>query len=272
MLFSSMIFLWVFFPVVIVGIAFLTWLPGLTERRRIWCKNRFLLICSLFFYAWGGIGYVLIMLGVILVDFFGARLVDAQSGKNRKRILIITVLANLLVLFFFKYFNMMVALAETLVAACSGGLQNGFLADLFSLQGTGAFHLPKIVLPIGISFFTFQAISYVIDVYRGQEPQTNILDFALYISLFPQLIAGPIVQYSDIARELKNRAETREDFLYGVRRFCQGMGKKVLIANTLGNAADQIWGLGTDRISGGLAWLGIISYTLQIYYDFSGYS
>lgn len=133
--------------------------------------------------------------------------------------------------------------------------------------------IAKIVLPIGISFFTFQAMSYVVDVYRDTvPPQTNILDFALYISLFPQLIAGPIVQYSDIAMALQQRRESMEDFLYGVKRFCFGMGKKVLIANTLGHVADQIWGLEIDQLGAALAWLGMISYTLQIYYDFSGYS
>lgn len=272
MLFSSMIFLWFFFPFVIIGNTFLAWLPGLTKKGRIQCKNRFLLICSLLFYAWGGIYYVLIMLGVILIGFFGAQWMSLKKGKGRKYILAAVVFANFLVLFFFKYFNMMVSMAETVIAACSGELQGNFLSALFTMQGTGRFHFPQIVLPIGISFFIFQAVSYVIDVYRGEKPQTDILDFALYISLFPQLIAGPIVQYGDIAKQLMNRVETRESFLYGVKRFCQGMGKKVLIANTLGNVADQIWGVEVSQIGAWVAWLGIISYTFQIYYDFSGYS
>lgn len=123
---------------------------------------------------------------------------------------------------------------ETIFALGRGEVGNGFWTELFSLQGTGELHIAKIVLPIGISFFTFQAMSYVIDVYQeSTPPQRNILDFALYVSLFPQLIAGPIVQYSDIARQLEDRRELNGDFLYGIKRFCLGLGKKVLIANTL---------------------------------------
>ncbi len=254
MLFSSMIFLWVFLPFVITGNALLTWLPFFSEKRRIRYKNLFLLACSLFFYAWGGISYILIMLGVILLDFSGAYLLSRQKGKSRKAILAITVILNLLILFFFKYFNMLVAMIETVMAFRGNMLQRSFLSEFFSLQGTGALQIAKIVLPIGISFFTFQAMSYVVDVYRDTvPPQTNILDFALYISLFPQLIAGPIVQYSDIAKELQHRKESMEGFLYGVKRFCFGMGKKVLIANTLGNVADQIWALEINQLGAALA-------------------
>lgn len=225
------------------------------------------------FYAWGGIYYILIMLGVIVIDFFGAHWVSRRRGAGRKALLAATILLNLLILFFFKYFNMLVAMVETVMSWRSGTLQERFLVALFSLEGTGALGIEKIVLPIGISFFTFQAMSYVVDVYRDTvPPQTNILDFALYISLFPQLIAGPIVQYSDIAASLNHREESMEDFLEGVRRFCYGLGKKVLISNTLGNTADQIWAIETNELGAGLAWLGMISYTLQIYYDFSGYS
>ena len=273
MLFSSMIFLWVFLPLVIIGNALLTCLPIVPKARKIQYKNYFLLVCSLFFYAWGGISYVLIMLGVILLNFFGAHIVSGKIGRSRKVALTLTIVLNLAILFFFKYFNMLVAMVETLMAFRDHTLQRSFLAEFFSLEGTGALQIARIALPIGISFFTFQAMSYVIDVYRDTvPPQTNILDFALYISLFPQLIAGPIVQYSDIANALGHRTESIEDFLYGVRRFCYGMGKKVLIANTLGNVADQIWALETDQLGAALAWLGMISYTFQIYYDFSGYS
>lgn len=273
MLFSSMIFLWVFLPFVIIGNALFTWLPMPSEQRRMRCKNLFLLVCSLFFYAWGGISYILIMLGVILLNFLGAFLLSRKRGKSRKALLVLTVILNLFILFFFKYFNMLVAMVETVMAFRGNLLQRRFLSELFSLQGTGALQIAQVVLPIGISFFTFQAMSYVVDVYRDTvPPQTNILDFALYISLFPQLIAGPIVQYSDIASALRRRTQTREDFLYGIKRFCFGMGKKVLIANTLGNVADQIWALETGQLGAALAWLGMISYTFQIYYDFSGYS
>ncbi len=273
MLFSSMIFLWVFLPFVIIGNALFTFLPISSPVKKIKCKNCFLLACSLFFYAWGGISYILIMLGVILLNFLGAHIVSGKKGRSRKTALALTIVLNLLILFFFKYFNMLVAMVETIIALRNNTLQRGFLTEFFSLEGTGALQIARIALPIGISFFTFQAMSYVIDVYRDTvPPQTNILDFALYISLFPQLIAGPIVQYSDIANALRHRTESMEDLLYGVRRFCYGMGKKVLIANTLGNVADQIWAMETDQLGAALAWLGIISYTFQIYYDFSGYS
>lgn len=273
MLFSSMVFLWIFFPFVIVGNTLLSVLPIPSKRQRIRYKNYFLLVCSLFFYAWGGIYYALIMAGVIALNFLGAKWLSSKEGKSRKGILAFVVLLNLLILFFFKYFNMLVAMAETILALGEGSMDGGFWMEFFSLEGTGALHIARIALPIGISFFTFQAMSYVIDVYRkATPPQTNILDFALYVSLFPQLIAGPIVQYSDIARQLKDRRESESDFLYGVERFCLGLGKKVLIANTLGNVADQVWALETDGIGAGLAWLGLFSYTFQIYYDFSGYS
>lgn len=273
MLFSSMLFLWIFLPVVLIGNGLLSRLPHADERQKIRRKNIFLLLCSLFFYAWGGIYYILIMLGVIVLDFLGAYLISRQRGNGRKALLAVSVLLNLLILFFFKYFNMLIAMVETLMSWRSGTLQDRFLVELFSLQGTGALGIEKIVLPIGISFFTFQAMSYVVDVYRDTvPPQTNILDFALYISLFPQLIAGPIVQYSDIAAALRCRQESMEDFLEGVRRFCYGLGKKVLLSNTLGSTADQIWALETNELGAGLAWLGMLSYTLQIYYDFSGYS
>ncbi|MDE5893947.1 MAG: hypothetical protein K2H45_13580, partial [Acetatifactor sp.] len=198
MLFSSMIFLWVFLPFVIIGNALLTFLPIASRERKIQYKNYFLLACSLFFYAWGGISYVLIMLGVILLNFFGGYIVSGRKGRSRRSVLALTIVLNLLILFFFKYFNMLVAMVETVMAFREDILQKNFLVEFFSLEGTGALQLAKIALPIGISFFTFQAMSYVIDVYRDTvPPQTNILDFALYISLFPQLIAGPIVQYSD---------------------------------------------------------------------------
>ena len=141
------------------------------------------------------------------------------------------------------------------------------------MEGTGALGLKEIVLPIGISFFTFQAMSYVIDVYKGEsEAQENILDFALYVSLFPQLIAGPIVQYKDVSGQILNRKESIDLFLYGIKRFSYGMGKKVLIANTLAEVSDAIFALETQKLGAPVAWLGMIAYTFQIYYDFSGYS
>ncbi len=272
MLFSSMVFLWIFFPFVIAGNALLGLLPCSSEEKRIRRKNCFLLVCSIFFYAWGGVWYVLIMLGVIVLNFWGALLLSGSGGRSRRGFLAVIILLNILLLFFFKYFNMLIAMVETVMAVSQGGLEGSFWECFFSLEGTGALQMPRIALPIGISFFIFQAMSYVVDVYRGAPPEKSLLDFALYVSLFPQLIAGPIVQYNDIAGQLRVRSESGEDFLYGVRRFVHGLGKKVLIANTLGSVADQIWALETTHVGAGTAWLGMISYTFQIYYDFSGYS
>lgn len=279
MLFNSMVFLWIFLPIVIIVNFILSILKFSDEKRRIRAKNVFLLIASFVFYAWGGIYYLLIMLCTILIDYLGGHAIhkaDVKSdkstvspGNSKKTALIVTIVLNLSILFFFKYFNMVVVIIENIMAAGPKGLFDAVML----MEGTGALGLKEIVLPIGISFFTFQAMSYVIDVYRGQvEPQDNIIDFALYVSLFPQLIAGPIVHYKDVSEQITSRDETVEMFLSGIKRFCYGMGKKVIIANTLAEVADSIWALEIPKLGAAVAWLGIVSYTLQIYYDFSGYS
>ena len=273
MLFSSMIFLWVFLAITILGNFLLSILPFKEDHTRIRLKNLFLLIMSLFFYAWGGIYYLLIMIASILINFFGGYFIKkAQTKQAKKWVLIGAVILNLSILFFFKYFNMLVVMIESVMQ-----LGQGFSTawnTMIGMQGTGALGLAKIVLPIGISFFTFQAMSYVIDVYTERaDVQENIIDFALYVSLFPQLIAGPIVRYSDVALQLQSRRESLDLFTYGLKRFCYGVGKKVLLSNTFAKIADDIWAVsGTTEIGAATAWLGIIAYTLQIYYDFSGYS
>ena len=267
MLFSSMIFLWVFLPAVLVGYGLIS-LFGKNRKDLIKIKNVFLLAASLVFYAWGGIYYLLIMASSIIVNYLGGLFIGkrAHSKREKKKALIIVVVINLAVLFIFKYFNMMVIVLENIAAPHAGG-------SILGMQGTGAFGLAEIVLPIGISFFTFQAMSYVIDVYRGDVPiQENFLYFALYVSFFPQLIAGPIVRYHEVADQIEGRKEKLAMRAMGIKRFCYGLGKKVLLANTFAAAADKIWSLGTGNITGAVAWLGMICYTLQIYYDFSGYS
>ena len=271
MLFNSMIFLWVFLPIVIIVNFILSILKFKDESVRYKAKNLFLLIASFVFYAWGGIYYLLIMIGTILIDYFGGKFIAKnENNHNKKKTgLVVTIVLNLSVLFFFKYFNMVVIIIENILAL--GG--KGFINAMKYMEGTGALGLKEIVLPIGISFFTFQAMSYVIDVYRGEsEVQENILDFALYVSLFPQLIAGPIVQYKDVASQINGRKESIDTFLYGIKRFSYGMGKKVIIANTLAEVADAIFALETEKLGAPVAWLGIIAYTFQIYFDFSGYS
>ncbi|MBQ8409275.1 MAG: MBOAT family protein [Clostridia bacterium] len=273
MLFSSMIFLWVFFSLVI-GVNYLfNVIPFRSERARIRTKNLFLLITSLIFYAWGGIYYLLIMVASILLNFAGGYVLEkgVKTQSARRVALVVIVVLNMAILFFFKYFNMLIAIIESLMQSGAGFKE--VLNTMISMQGTGALGLAKVVLPIGISFFTFQAMSYVMDIYMGKANlQENIIDFALYVSLFPQLIAGPIVQYADVDLQLRTRKETIDMFVSGQKRFCYGIAKKVLISNTVAKIADDIWALDTQSMGTAVAWLGIIAYTLQIYYDFSGYS
>ncbi len=267
MLFSSMIFLWVFLPVVLIGYTILSSLK-MEEDRRVAAKNALLLAASFFFYAWGGIYYLLIMIASILINYYGGIQIGRYAGNpaRKKRILSLVIFLNLAILFVFKYFNMLVVILENIIDPSGGG-------SILGMEGTGVLGLPEIVLPIGISFFTFQAMSYVIDVYREDvEVQENLFYFALYVSFFPQLIAGPIVRYHEIEKQITSRKETLAKRAQGIKRFCYGIGKKVLLANTFAAVADKIWALETGEITGSVAWLGMICYTLQIYYDFSGYS
>ena len=266
MLFSSMIFLWVFLPCVLIGDAIINMIPFENRAIRTKVKNTFLLVASLIFYAWGGIYYLLIMLTSIGINYVGGQLLAHRYTEeaDRKKCLTIVVCLNLFILFVFKYFNMVGIVIENLIS--DGG-------SILGMQGTGVLNLPYIVLPIGISFFTFQAMSYVIDVYRGDAPvQDDLFSFALYVSFFPQLIAGPIVRYLDVAKEINERKETSYLRVSGIKRFCYGLGKKVLLANVFAETADKIFALEPSLQTGLVAWLGIICYTLQIYYDFSGYS
>ena len=272
MLFSSMIFLWVFLPIVIIGNFILSLIPFRDAYVKTFLKNCFLLLASLFFYAWGGINYLFIMLSSILINYISGRLIHSFENKKalRKLTLTISVIANLGILFFFKYFNMVVISIEALSQNLPFGDK---MHAMIAMEGTGALGIEHIVLPIGISFFTFQSMSYVIDVYMGKARfQRNIFYFALYVALFPQLIAGPIVKYSDVAAQITKRQETVALFSQGIKRFAYGLGKKVLISNTFAQIADEIWALDTATLGTSVAWLGAVSYTLQIYYDFSGYS
>ena len=270
MLFSSMLFIWLFLPFVICGNFLLSVIKFSKEESRTRVKNTFLLLCSILFYAWGEINYLFIMLGSIFLNYIGG-LVISRSYQNKKLKLVIVIALNLGLLFVFKYFNMLVIIIESILSFEGNGIQ--LLQNMLSMQGTGALGLPYIVLPIGISFFTFQAMSYVIDVYwEKTEVQKNLFDFALYVSFFPQLVAGPIVKYSDIAQQLKQRQETIALFVNGQKRFCYGLAKKVLLSNTFAEVCDTIWDMNISNLGTSLAWLGILAYTLQIYYDFSGYS
>lgn len=249
MVFSSLFFLFLFLPIVLI----LYFSVGNKYR------NAILLSASLFFYAWGEFGYVLLMIFSIFLNWIFGMLIDGARSAPTKRKLYLTigVILNLLPLLFFKYGNFVV------------DNFNGLLATL----GGASISITAIHLPIGISFFTFQAISYIVDVYRNTATvQKRPVNLALYISLFPQLIAGPIVRYHDIAKEIVNRRVTLSDFQYGVFRFITGLGKKIFIANNLGAVADNIYHLQVETLPATLLWLGMLTYMLQIYYDFSAYS
>lgn len=238
MVFSTPIFLFLFLPAVLV-------LNYIIPKKYIAAKNVVLLIASLFFYAWGEPKNVLLMLLSIAVNYVCGLLLGRfdSDEKKRKVVLWASVVFNLGLLFFFKYFSFV-----------TGGL------------------FPVIKLPIGISFFTFQIMSYTIDVYRRSvEPQKSLLKLALYISLFPQLIAGPIVRYIDVEKQLTYRECTAEKTARGMIRFSMGLAKKVIISNTVAAICDGIFG-STNTVPAFTAWVGVICYALQIYFDFSGYS
>lgn len=248
MVFSSPVFLFLFLPAILAGYFLL---PTLAAR------NLLLLAGSLCFYAWGELQFVLILLVSIAANaWFGLR-IGASRGRARRLNLAAGLACNLALLGYFKYADFVVAnLNAVLAAAGLGTLSHG-----------------PVHLPLGISFFTFQAMSYIVDVYRRDaEVQESVLGVALYISLFPQLIAGPIVRYGHIAQQLTARHAALDDVAAGVRRFTIGLAKKVLIANTVGDAADEIFSHQSGQLDPVLAWLGVLCYGLQIYFDFSGYS
>ena len=247
MLFSSSVFLFLFLPLVLL----VYYLPLRKWRQG---QNVFLLVASLFFYAWGEPWFVLIMIASILANYgFGLWVARAKgAGRSTRAPLIAAAAANLGLLFVFKYLTFVMGIANRL--------------------GAGLV-IPGIELPIGISFFTFQALSYVLDVNRGRGMvQRSPLKVGLYISFFPQLIAGPIVKYETVAKEIDDRRESWTDFSAGLCRFGVGLAKKVLIANQLAAVADRAFGMGGVGLSAGFAWLGALCYTFQIYFDFSGYS
>ncbi|GKH31670.1 MBOAT family protein [Muricomes sp. OA1] len=245
MLFSSITFLFIFLPVTLA-------LYFIVPHK---FRNIIMLIASLIFYAWGEPVYIILMLLSILLNYICGLDIYHKKGDPQKarRSLIFAVVCNLLLLGFFKYY--------------------GFVLD--SLNAVLPVDIPyrELPLPIGISFYTFQALSYIIDVYRKEvRPQKNILYFAMYISMFPQLIAGPIVRYIDIEEQLKNRTVTMRKFGQGAEYFIIGLAKKVILANSVGQVFDQISGLQMGSFSVLTAWVGCVSFAFQIYFDFSGYS
>ena len=217
MLFSSMLFIWIFLPVVIIGNFIISVAKFDREDTKIKVKNIFLLIASLIFYAWGNVYYLFIMLSSIVLNYVGGRIIG-NAKVHRKGILVLIIALNLAILFVFKYFNMVGVIVESILSYRGNILI--LLQNMLSMQGTGELGLPYIVLPIGISFFTFQAMSYVIDVYNeNAKVQKSLFDFALYVSFFPQLIAGPIVKYSDIEEQLHISRSVVSRHLRGEREY-----------------------------------------------------
>lgn len=218
-------------------------------------RNFFLLSASLFFYAWGEPVFLAVMGASIIWNYiFGLVIGKSRSGKLP---LFIGTAGNLLLLFYFKYLNFSVSI----------------LSQLLEYLGFSSWNIRHVFLPLGISFFTFQSISYLADVYRDRSQcRKNLIDIALYISLFPQLIAGPIVRYGSISAEIDHREYSIDSFAEGMQRFIYGLGAKMLLANPAGSIADSVFDLPADQLSASAAWLGILAYSLQIYFDFSGYS
>lgn len=244
MVFSSTIFLCVYLPLVLLGYY-------ICPKKG---RNLFLLIVSLVFYAWGEPKYVFLMIFSILVNYVFGRLMDKhrENKKRLKLMLVLSVVIDIGLLSVFKYTDFIITNVNAIFGA--------------------NFDLLNIALPIGISFYTFQAMSYTIDVYRDDvRVQKNLIDFGMYITMFPQLIAGPIVRYADVQDQLADRSVTTADFSEGIMRFVVGLGKKVLLANQMGAVWSDIYALGGD-VSALMAWTGAIAYTFQIYFDFSGYS
>lgn len=249
MVFSSSLFLLYFFP------AFLIVYFALPTKF----KNLFILLSSIVFYAWGAPDFIVFVLGSIAIDFYLVKWLFTSKGHKKLILTSISVIINIGLLAYFKYANFFV---ENV---------NVFLTSI----GISGIDWVKVALPIGISFFTFQKITYTIDVYRNvHAPLKKLTDYAMYILMFPQLIAGPIVRYNEIADQIEDRRrfETTDNRLTGFFRFVIGLSKKVLIANVLGEQVDFIFSLNENALTTQMAWLGILAYAFQIYYDFSGYS
>jgi alginate O-acetyltransferase complex protein AlgI len=250
MVFSSVIFLLYFLPLFLLAYY-------LCPDR---FKNYLLLVSSILFYSWGAPKFIFVILGTTIIDFSLVWLMSLQTNERyRKLFMALSISLNLGLLFYFKY--------------CNFFIDN--LNDILEAGGIEQIQLLNVVLPIGISFYTFESLTYVIDVYRKEHaPLKNFLDYQLYIILFPKLIAGPIIRYKDIADQINGRFDTFSFAmaLKGFHRFVIGLGKKVILANTLGAYADKAFALDLNLINSHVAWVGSFCYTLQIYFDFSGYS
>jgi alginate O-acetyltransferase complex protein AlgI len=248
MVFSSIVFLLYFLPVFML-------IYFCVDRKY---KNAVILIGSIFFYAWGAPKFIFVILGTTLLDFYLVTWMDRSTSETKRKLMLtLSVSVNIGLLFYFKYSNFFIENVN----------------QALSVFTDKQIHWTKLVLPIGISFYTFETITYVVDVYRRvHKPLTKFWDYQLYIILFPKLIAGPIIRYHELADQITDRKETNDDRLTGFYRFALGLGKKVLIANQMGAVADSIFGSDYAQMDTLTAWIGSLAYTFQIYFDFSGYS
>ncbi len=252
MVFSDLFFIFTFLPTFILCYLLASGIDRWTGNNSNIAKNIVLVVFSLIFYAWGEPVYVFLMIGSVIINYFVGRLIDKGEGTGRKTALTIGLILNIAILGTFKY--------------------AGFFGEILQSLGLPVTP-PAIALPIGISFYTFQSISYLIDVYRRESPvQRRFINLLLYISMFPQLIAGPIVRYGTVAKEIMQRRICTRDFAEGIYRFLIGLGKKVIIANQMSEIVDQFLVNGLSELSTGGAWIGVLAFTFQIYFDFSGYS
>lgn len=252
MVFSDLFFIFTFLPTFILCYLLASGIDRWTGNNSNIAKNIVLVVFSLIFYAWGEPVYVFLMIGSVIINYFVGRLIDKGEGTGRKTALTIGLILNIAILGTFKY--------------------AGFFCEILQSLGLSVTP-PAIALPIGISFYTFQSISYLIDVYRRESPvQRRFINLLLYISMFPQLIAGPIVRYGTVAKEIMQRRICTRDFAEGIYRFLIGLGKKVIIANQMSEIVDQFLVNGLSELSTGGSWIGVLAFTFQIYFDFSGYS
>jgi alginate O-acetyltransferase complex protein AlgI len=248
MLYSSVTFLFFFFPIALVLFFLL--------RNRPVGRNVLLLVASLVFYFWGEKAYTLLLIAVIAMNYgFGRWL--ARADGNRKAVLAVSIVINLLPLVFFKYSSFII----------------GNVNSLIWLFGAAPFKVPQLHLPIGISFYTFAMVSYVMDVYRDKNSvETNPLSLGIFFSFFPKMYQGPITRYATMAKDMVERHVTSEDFIYGVRRFIIGLGKKMIIANAIGGTVDRLFDTPANELSAAVGWLAVFTFLMNLYYDFSGYT
>lgn len=271
--FASVFFIWVFLPVSL-GLYYSTCCIN-KPKRRIFIQNIILVFFSLIFYSWGGYKALFLFCLLILLNYMAAILIEMTDAEDKKGLKCIiftaSIICNILVLCFFKYVNMMVTVVDILSHRWESAVD--FFRALARMQGSARITVKQISMPLALSFIVFQVVSYLTDVYQRKiAAEKSIVNFALYLSFFPQMVQGPIMRYAELGSQIKQRVLSFTDFENGIKRFCYGIGKKVLIADVVASAVNNIWSADVFMLSTTRAWLGVLLYTIQIYYDFSGYT